>query len=307
MSRRKVSTLIDFVFTAEEVRAGRRMEHTRTKTNIAPSIFASQPQEPAYRAARWTPEEDQFLRKNLGWMSEADIATSLGRTVIAVHLRWSRDLHLPSPSKHPDFLTAEQASVILNVENHAVSHWCDAGLIPFRNMAANRKMRLIFRTSFYRWVLTPDNWIYFDYTKILDPHLRRLCELRAIRWGDEWMTTPQVAQMHGVTSKDVQRLVYRGELPAVQVATSRGGRNKNPAWLNWYVRRSDAENARFIKGRGRSKQIGWQPTPRAIAWMKKAWKKGMNFSQICRSMGNPVTPWSLRQYMVRNLKVRLNK
>jgi hypothetical protein len=106
--------------------------------------------------------------------------------------------------------------------------------------------------------------------------------------------------MHGVETNDVKRLIRRGELPATQVAVSKSGRHKNPAWLNWYVKRSDAEKARFIKGRGRIKQIGWQPSKRAVSWMKKAYKRGMNFTEICRSMGNPVTPWSIRQYMVKN-------
>jgi hypothetical protein len=231
-------------------------------------------------------------------MSDEEIANRLGRTVTAVRLRWKRDLHLTAPSKNPNFITAEQASLLLGLDSHKISHWCDMGLIPFRNMAASRKMRLIYRVTFYRWVVTPSNWIYFDWKNIPDPKLRRLCELRAQRWGDEWWDTPTVAEYHGVTSKDVQRLLYRGELAGVQVTVSRGGRHKDPAWLNWYVKKSDAIHAVFVKGRGQNR-TDFKPTPRALKWIKRAWKMGMNYSQIARSMGNKVTPWTLRNYMVK--------
>jgi hypothetical protein len=303
MSRR-VDKLIDMVVTAEELNAGRDIDRIRRKTKIPLSVLGKN-QPKIKRPDRWTREEDEFVRMNLGWMSEHEMGEKLGRSTVAVRLRWKRDLHLPAPSKHPDFITGEQAAVTLGVDNHAFSHWCDMGLIPFRNMTAGRKMRLIYRTTFKRWVISTSNWIYFDWHRITDPHLRRLCELRAQRWGDEWLSTAEVGEMHGVTSKDVQRLIYRGELKAVQVAVSKAGRHPDPAWLNWYVLRSDAEKAFFRKGRGSARALGWQPSARAKVWMLKAWEMGMNFSEICRTMGNPVTPWSIRQYMVHKLKIDL--
>jgi hypothetical protein len=164
-------------------------------------------------------------------------------------------------------------------------------------------MRLIPRVSFYRWVVSPSNWIYFDWKKIPDRRLRRLCQLRAKRWGDEWWDTPTVARHHGVTTSDVKRLIYRKELPAVQVAVSRSGRHKDPSWLNWFVLKSEAVKVKFIKGRGSHTE--WQPTKRAQAWIRKAWKAGWSFEAIVRSMGSPVTSWTLRNYMVRNMKLDL--
>lgn len=301
----QINDIIDMVVTAEEVKAGRSVAHTRIKTSFPLSAFSAQKISSNYRASRWTPAEDDYLRKKLGWLSEHEIAKNLGRTAVAVRIRWKRDLHLTPPSKHPEFITGEQASIILGVDNHAFSHWCDSGLIPYRNMTAGRKMRLIYRTTFLRWVISTSNWIYFDWHKITDPRLRRLCELRAQRWGDEWWTSRQVADYHNANTKDVQRLIYRGELPARQVETSRGGRHKDPAWLNWYVLKSDALPVTFRRGKGSARAMGYLPTPRAQAWMLKAWAMGWNFSQICRSMGNPVTSWSLRQYMVRTFNIKV--
>lgn len=249
------------------------------------------------KAREWTPEEDEFIKKNLGYLTDKQIGQALGRTAVAVHLRWDRNLGLPGPSKAKDIVTAQGAARLLGIDAHKIVHWVDKGLIPGRLMAGEREIRLIKRDDFERWALSPSNWIYFDPKKIRDPRLKRLCRLRARRWGDEWWPTTKVARLHGVETKDVQRLIYRGEIPAVRLPVSLGGRHENRGWSNWFVKKSDAVRAHFVKGRGIQ---NWQPTPRAVAFMKKAWRQGMNFSEICRMMGNPVIAWTLRQYMVRN-------
>ncbi len=235
--------------------------------------------------ANWSMSEDDFIRKNIGYMTDQEMADALGRTSISVHLRWKRDLKLPAPSKHPNFITATQAAIMLGVDPYKLAWWCDYGLIPARNMAGNRKMRLIFRVTFMRWVVNPSNWIYFNWKEIPDPHLRRLCELKSARWGEEWITTAEVGRMHGVTSKDVQRLIYRGELPAVQISTSLGGRHKDPHWLYWYVLKSDAVKAKFIKGRG---NVSFSSlSPRGEAWALKAiYELGFSWAALNRSMGS---------------------
>jgi hypothetical protein len=103
-----------------------------------------------------------------------------------------------------------------------------------------------------------------------------------------------------VEPKDVQRLLYRGELPGVQLAASRIGRSKNLSWSLWYVKRSDAIKARFFKGSGRNENLGFNPSPRALAWIRQAWEQGMNYAEITRTMGSKVTSWTLRQFMVKN-------
>jgi hypothetical protein len=294
--------LIDLVVTASEVQAGRSIASIQRRTKLPAQAFAKQPAKElkTVAAEKWLPHEDAYLRANLGFQTEQQIADHLGRTLIAVRLRWKRDLHLTAPSKHPDYLTGQQAAILTGLDNHKICHWCDTGLIPHRLVPGDRRIRLIHKTALDLWIISPKNWIYFDWKTLPDPRLRRLCELRAERWGDEWWPTVKVAEYHGVDTKDVQRLIYRGELPAVQTETSLGGRHKDPQWLNWFVLKSDAVKAVFVRGRGSNKNGEWKPSKRAVAWMKKAWKKGMNYSQICRSMGNPATSWTVRQYMVKH-------
>ncbi len=57
------------------------------------------------RSARWTAEEDAFLRKVWGVLTEEEIGRALGRTEAAVHIHSERTLGLPRPTKNPNLLT----------------------------------------------------------------------------------------------------------------------------------------------------------------------------------------------------------
>jgi hypothetical protein len=246
------------------------------------------------KSPKWTEQEDEFLRKNLGYLTDEQIGKKLGRSSNGVRLRWKRELHLTSPSKAEGFITGQKAARLLGLDVHKITHWCDMGKIPARKMAGGRSIRLIPIISLERWVITPSNWVYFDPKKIPDPRLRRLCELRAERWGDEWWSGRQVADFHGVDTKDVQRLIYRKELPAVQLDISKGGRHHNRAWANWYILRSDAVKAKFKHGKGSNTQIEF--TPRAIAWMLKArFELNMGYEAIARSMGSKVVGETIKK------------
>ena len=61
---------------------------------------------PRRKPPPWGQEEDEFLRANLGILSEEAIGAALGRTATAVHLRWKRDLGL-SALRRPDQGDAE--------------------------------------------------------------------------------------------------------------------------------------------------------------------------------------------------------
>lgn len=89
------------------------------------------------------------------------------------------------------------------------------------------------------------NWVYFIRSvrrpeRIRDERLRRLLVKRKVTWGDEWWTTGEAAEFHGVESTDVQRYIVAGRLPAVK-------------YQNWMVLRSEATRPglRFFRGRGR--------------------------------------------------------
>lgn len=289
--------LIALCITAAEVEEGRKPAGP-----LAVMVAGQSAGQRAGKARRWTPEEEDYLLRNLGYQTDEEMGAALGRTAVAVHIHWDRDMNLggPSSAKNTAFLTGRRAAQLTGLDQHKITHWCDVGLIQHRIMAGDRRIHLISRLSFTRFIVNPDNWIYFDWQKLTDAHLRRLCELRAARWGDEWWTTRQVADYHGVRTEDVSRLVKRGEIKGVHLPASRSGRHKQLSWANWYVKKSDALKARFYKPGQRVVQF----TARAETWMLKAHDMGWNHSQICRSMGNPCHSYTLGKYLNNLLAAR---
>lgn len=239
------------------------------------------------KALEWTEAEDAFLKKNLGYMTEAEIGKHLGRTETSVRLRWKRDLHLTAPSKHPDVITAHQAAEMLGIDGHKLTHWVDSGLIPGRIMAGGRKIRLIRRISLFVWACSPKNWMYFDITQVRDEKLKRLLALRAERWGDEWWDGRQAADYHGVTPKHLLFYVKLGRIQSFRLPVSLGGRDHNRKWSNHYYLKSDVVKLKFAFGKGNQELRKPQTkfTPAADAWLLKARDElGMTFVHIGRTM-----------------------
>lgn len=295
--------IFELVVSRAAVESGRSLDQLVTRSSVHLNGVTAEVQIASRKTAPWQPWEDEYLRANLGFQTEQQISEFLGRSIMGVHLRWKRDLHLPAPSKDPRILTAHQAATMLGIDGHKFNHWCDMGMLKSRRMRGSktqkeRVIRLLDKTSFLMWVVNPENWIYFDWRQIQDAHLKRLCALRAARWGDEWWTTVQVAQHHQVTSKDVLRLItVNKRLPGKQAATSLDGRHKDPVWLNWFVKRSDALRAEFPRGRGAGQEKRF--TPRADAWMLAAYRAGWSYSAINRSMGSKVTDWTLSKRILK--------
>ncbi|GIK40453.1 MAG: hypothetical protein BroJett011_42860 [Chloroflexota bacterium] len=232
-------------------------------------------------APRWTEEEDEFLCKNLGWLSEEDIAQILGRSVNAVHLRWDRDLNLPAPSKHPDWIVANVIGNILTIDGHSVMKLIERGLLPARLLPGARKIRVVYRPLLWRWALNPLNWVYFrnsveDTDRITDPHLRRLIIRQKQRWRDAWWTPGQVASYYGVTDRDVNRYLRRGKIKG------------SARWGNWWILRSEAlkEETVFYKGKGAARVFAdWGDDADAFIILARA--VGMTWEAIGSLMNDP--------------------
>ena len=248
------------------------------------------------RAPIWTEDEDAFLKANLGYLAEDEIAALLGRSVNAIHLRWFRELALPAPSKDPAYITTYQAGLLLGVDSgHVMQNLVDRGLLPGEYLPVRgRTMRRIKRITFERWVINPQNWVYFDPAKITDPRLRRLCELRAARWGDAWLTPNEVADLRAVSAASVKAAIYRGVLPFRRVVGLSGRPPRRPntshpdrdmgegfGWGNLYILRSAALAARFYPGAG----PGSGATVNYLKWDSEA----DAFMILAAAVGNPIT------------------
>lgn len=283
--KKTVPDLIALVIARAEVANGRPVQQPAGSANMLAGVKTKGRKA---RSVEWSHEEEEFLKKNLGYMTDKEIGDALGRTEIAVHLHWSRDLHLPSPSKNPNVLTANQAAEMIGIDGHKVAHWVDRGLIAGRLVAGGRKIRLIRRVTFFVWVCSPSNWVYFDIRKVKDAHLKRLLKLRAKRWGDEWWSARKAADYHGVTSKDITRQAKLGRIKSFHLPVSLGGRHADRKWSNHYFLKSDVVKLElcFGKGYGRKNQKYQKKfTPAADAWLLKARDElGMSFVHIGRTM-----------------------
>jgi hypothetical protein len=245
---------------------------------------------PRLKPLDWTADELAYLREHYADMMDFEIAEVLGRSENAVKVYRTRQC-LPAASRAQiDLVTSNVASQVLGVWVHAMTWWCDHGLIPFVMGGPNRQVRMIRRRDLTAWAVNPLNWVYFDWRKITDPHLRRLCELRAARWGDEWWTTRQVADYHGVDVKDVTRLItLTKRIKACCPPISRGGRHATRRWAYWYVLKSEATRPDLVFYR--AKGVPGEPrkanfTPRADAWIMRARELyGWSWNRIARSMG----------------------
>jgi len=143
---------------------------------------------------------------------------------------------------------------------------------------------LIDRQAFRRWVLNPLNWPYFKPDQVRDPELKRMLAKRAARWGDEWWSTRQVADYHGVITGDVKRYIVMGRLQAFQLPVSLSGRHFDRSWSNHFILKSVAIQVKFVK-RGKGHFERSQFTPAADAWLLKARDElGMTFVHIGRTM-----------------------
>ncbi len=188
----------------------------------------------------WTEAEDNILRRLHGYITDRQIAEILKRSELAVRLRWKRNLHLPPPSRDPDYITTYKIAKILGVDNHVTPSWVDRGIMPGEYIPRNgdtlwRRVRL---DIFLNWVMEPMNWIWFNIHKVKNSELRIVLEQMEKKWGDEWWNTNQVADFHHVDNKDVLRFIKTGRIIAIQ-AHNRSGRNQD-RWANWFILKSEA-------------------------------------------------------------------
>ncbi len=196
----------------------------------------------------WSKQDDDYLRSNYRYMTDEEVGQALGRSAVGVLIRRKR-LGLPAPSKHPDEMTSRVVASALGVDEHAVCHWVDSGILRGRIMPGGRRIRLVRRIDFMLWVINPESWLRFKIGRVPDPHIRRLIELRMMRWGDAWWTTRDVADHLGVDIRAVNARIRRDTLRHVKVRNI-SGRHEAPAWSYNFVRRSDALGLAVGAGKG---------------------------------------------------------
>ncbi len=282
MSSENLDLLVSQAITAAEI-AGNR----KPSGNLPGSLFSGvRVQERQAKSPDWTAEEERFIVEHLAAMSDAEIGVALGRTPVAIRVHREREMNLPSRSKSPGIFTLNKASKMLGLSScHALSFWLESGIFPGYRLPGGGMARLVTLEDLTRWVCTPANWVYLDIDQIRDERLYRMAHKRLSLWGDEWWSNVQVAEYHGIDTREVQRHIKNGYLKAVQPPCSIGGRAPDRAWKLWRVLRSDAI-ALTVRTRANRSQF----TPAGEAWILRAHDElDMSFGSIARTM-NPAHP-----------------
>jgi hypothetical protein len=207
---------------------------------------------PSARPPRWTEEEKIFLTEHLHW-DDARIGDALGRSAIGVKIKRQR-MWLPPVTKAEGWLTASQAKMMLGMpDQRPIIGWVRAGLLTGNRLEnTTRVIWMVLEVSLRRFVANPKNWIYFRKERVQDAHLKRLIELAAIRFQDDWLPARKAGDLIGLDAKEIVRYVKLGRIEGVQVVNRDGRRNlhEQPHWSYWYVRKSQVESMRIYHGRG---------------------------------------------------------
>lgn len=231
----------------------------------------------------WTSEELDYLRRASGILSMEAIARHLGRTLLAVKVKSTR-LGTAVPSKHPDYYTANQVAKLLGLDVHKVAGWMDAGVLPGEFAPTRERLvRRVRRMTFLLWLVKPETWIYVKPERIRAPHLRRLVLLAKSRWGDEWLNMGQAGDLIGCDPRSLTNRCRQRTLPGVR-ACYLGGRNPDPAWNYWYIRRSDLDGVVIGDRKGTPGMNRLKYSPAADIFLLSMRERGWSFAQIGRAM-----------------------
>jgi hypothetical protein len=200
-------------------------------------------QAPSRKAPRWSEKDLNLVRELLPYHSPKVVGQMLGRSEDAIKIIRQRQ-HIKASSKSEGWLTANRVMRLLGMPDaRPVIGWIKKGFVLGHRIAGDDTW-MVHEISLRRWIVSPRSWVYFDTTRIQDLHLPRLVELAQERWGDEWLTTRQVADLKGTTTRQIGQSIFRGAIPAIHIV-GKDGRHENAAWSFWAVKRSDAEAWQF--------------------------------------------------------------
>lgn len=239
MPSETINELVELSVLEGEVEAGVNVDVAGARSSLGrrgainARRRAEDPEDEQPNQARWSEEEEDFLRDNLGVMTLAEIGKTLGRSKTAIKVRYTRNGY-PAPSKQPDELTNNQMAEILGKCGKSTAMMLERGLIPYRELPtdADRLIRIIKERDFVRWLVRPESWIYFKVERMPHGRYRRLVELAHERWPDEWVTTGQAAEIWGVKGRNssiINRRIHEGFFESAR------------RWGNWWLLRSEVE------------------------------------------------------------------
>ncbi len=244
-------------------------------TLITNTLKVGMAQAPSRKAPRWSEKDLNRIKELLPFYSPKVVGQILGRSEDAIKIIRQRQ-KIKASSKSEGWLSANRVMRLLGMPDaRPVMGWIKKGLVLGHQIQGDDTW-MVHEISLRRWIVSPISWLYFDTEKIQDPHLARLVELAQEHWGDEWLTSRQVADLKGTMTRQVGQTIFRRQLPAVHIV-GKDGRHENGKWAFWGVKRSDAEAWQF-------KPPAYNPMDRRHAFILLASAIGLS----CMTIGKMV-------------------
>lgn len=214
------------------------------------------------RGRPWTEDDNRFIEENNGKLSKDEMSVRLGRSRDALKIHISRDMDIEAPSRSDKILSAEQVGIGLGMDSKLVGWLIDNGVLPGRRLPMACVMRVVDRIGFVRWLLNPENWIYFkvknvaalkcwnsrrimkNYDYAFWGKARKLLVKARKKWKDAWLTPSEAGEICCVGKnycKDswINAAIHKGLVKAVR-------------WGNWWILKSSLPGKKYaIDSRGK--------------------------------------------------------
>jgi len=276
-----VEQLIDAFITQAQIANGAPavwMEaQGRTMRGVAgPSAAREKPQ-----IARWTKPEEAFILQNRSSLSLEEIGARLGRSANAIKVHGYR-IQAATPRHAPGYVSGNQIAKLLGVDSHCPPAWMERGLLEGEVIPYNqsRVWRRTTWATFLLFLIRPSSWVYFKVERIRNDQLRRLVELAQQKWGDQWLSTRQAADLRGCDPDAIQGAILRGRLHGYQPGSL--DRKRTWRWAHWFVKRSEVERLTLPWGCKDGHSIRW--SPRADAFIMRAYRENIAYEDMARMM-----------------------
>ena len=169
---------------------------------ITSSLKVASPQTPSRKAPPWSERDLKRVQELLPFYSPKVVGRMLGRSEDAIKIKRQRQ-HIKASSKTEEWLSANRVMRLLGMPDARPGiGWVKKGLVLGHQVTSDDTW-MVHEISLRRWIVSPISWLYFDSEHIQDPHLARLIELAQEHWGNEWLTTRQVADLKGTTTRQI--------------------------------------------------------------------------------------------------------
>lgn len=223
--------------------------------------FNGLPTTTAGRRIAWTKDEEKFVSDNLPYLPAELIGQKLGRTAHAIKIRRSRRV---LGKTKVGYCANEVAQILGKADAKVIVSLIKLGHLRGRLRPLKTAIWDITETDLLRFVMNPNNWVFFDTERVYHPKLRKAIEYTRKKWNDEWWKPSQAAAYHKCSQAAINNHAYGPNM----AGRRKGGKGKNVKtgnqqlpglfWYNWHFKKSDVVKAKIHVGGGVARKFAME-------------------------------------------------